>query len=81
MWVSGIGLTQGRGRVEGASGRVRNGYSVGNVLLRRKGVRGLSQGCIRCKLAWDGAKGFRFGIGCSGMVLMTWDGRRQVEIG
>ena len=36
---------------------------------------------LRRDLAWDGARGFRSGIGCSGMILMTWDGRRQVGIG
>ena len=36
----GIDLMQGRGKVEGASGQVRNGYSVRNALWRRKGVRG-----------------------------------------
>ena len=36
---------------------------------------------LRCKLAWDGARGFRSGIGCLGMILMTQDGRRQVGIG
>ena len=29
----------------------------------------------------EGVRGFRFGIGCSGVILMTWDGRRQVGIG
>ena len=38
--MSGIDLMQGRGKVEGVSGRVRNGYSVGNGLSRCKGVRG-----------------------------------------
>ena len=40
----------------------------GSVLLRRK-------------LAQDGARGFGFGKGCSGVVLMTRDGHRQVGIG
>ena len=40
----------------------------GSVLLRRE-------------LAQDGARGFGSGIGCSGMILMTRDGRRQVGIG
>ena len=39
------------------------------------------RGCIRRKLARDGARGFRFGIGCSGVILMTQDGHRQVRIG
>ena len=39
------------------------------------------QGCVRCELARDGARGFRFGIGCSGVILMTRDGHRQVRIG
>ena len=49
--MSGINLTRGRGKVEGA-------------LLRREGVRG-----------------FGFGIGCSGVIQMTRDGRRQVGVG
>ena len=40
----------------------------GSVLLRRE-------------LAQDGVRGFRSGIGCSGMILMTRDGCRQVRIG
>ena len=29
----------------------------------------------------EGVRGFGFGIGCSGVIQMTWDGRRQVGIG
>ena len=29
----------------------------------------------------EGVRGFRFGIGCSEVIQMTWDGRRQVRIG
>ena len=36
---------------------------------------------LRSELARDGARGFGSGIGCSGMILMTRDGRRQVGIG
>ena len=36
---------------------------------------------LRHKLAQDGARGFGFGKGCSGVVLTTWDGHRQVGIG
>ena len=32
---------------------------------------------LRCK----GVRGFGFGIGCSGVIQMTWDGRRQVGVG
>ena len=32
---------------------------------------------LRC----EGVRGFGFGIGCSGVIQMTWDGRRQVRIG
>ena len=39
------------------------------------------QGFVRRKLARDGARGFGFGIGCSGVILMTRDGCRQVGIG
>ena len=38
------------------------------------------RGCVRRELAQDGARGFGFGIGCSGVILMTRDGRRQVGI-
>ena len=36
---------------------------------------------LRRELARDGARGFGRGIGCSGMIQMTWNGRRQVRIG
>ena len=36
---------------------------------------------LRCELARDGARGFGSGIGCLGMILMTWDGLRKVGIG
>ena len=39
------------------------------------------RGCVRRELAWDGARGFGFGIGCSGVILITQDGCRQVGIG
>ena len=29
----------------------------------------------------EGVRGFGFGIGCSGVIQMTQDGRRQVRIG
>ena len=29
----------------------------------------------------EGVRGFGFGIGCSGVIQMTWDGCRQVRIG
>ena len=35
---------------------------------------------LRHELAQDGARGFRSGIGCLGMILMTRDGRRKVRI-
>ena len=68
-------------------------HRVGNASTRRKGVRVVQEcvtetrggqrvrRCIRRKLAWDGARGFGFGIGCSEVILMTRDGRRQVRIG
>ena len=39
------------------------------------------RGCVRRELARDGARGFGFGIGCSEVILMTQDGRKQVGIG
>ena len=50
---------------------------VGNVLTRRKGVRMFGSALLRRK----GVRGFGFGIGCSGVIQMTRDGRRQVGIG
>ena len=35
--MSGIDLMRGRGKVEGASGWVGNGYSVGNVFVKTQG--------------------------------------------
>ena len=58
-----------------------NEHRVGNALTRCRGVGVFGCVLLRCELAWDGARGFRSGIGCSGMILMTWDGRRQVGIG
>ena len=29
----------------------------------------------------EGVRGLGFGIGCSGVIQITWDGRRQVRIG
>ena len=76
----GIDLTQGKGKVKGASGRVRNGYSVGNVFVETQGGQRVQE-CVRHELARDGARGFGFGKGCLGVVLMTQDGCRQVGIG
>ena len=56
---------------------VRKGRSkerqVGNVLTRCKGVRRFGSALLRCELTQDGARGFESGIGCSGMILMTWE--------
>ena len=56
-------------------------HRVGNALTRRKGVGVFGSALLRHELAWDGARGFRFGIGCSEVILMTQDGGRQVRIG
>ena len=50
---------------------------VGNALTRRKGVGVFGSVLLRR----EGIRGFRFGIGCSGVIQMTRDGRRQVGIG
>ena len=39
------------------------------------------RGCVRRELAQDGARGFGFGIWCSGVIQMTRDGCRQVGMG
>ena len=50
---------------------------VGNVLTRRKGVGVFGSALLR----HEGVRGFGFGIGCSGVIQMTRDGRRQVRVG
>ena len=50
---------------------------VRNALTRRKGV-GVFGSVL---LGREGVRGFGFGIGCSGVIQMTQDGRRQVGIG
>ena len=50
---------------------------VGNVLTRRKGVGVFGSALLR----HEGVRGFGFGIGCLGVIQMTWDGCRQVGIG
>ena len=50
---------------------------VGNALTRRKGVGVFGGALLRC----EGVRGFGFGIGCSGVIQMTQDGRRQVGTG
>ena len=50
---------------------------VGNALTRRKGVGVFGSALLRR----EGVRGFGFGIGCSGVIQMTRDGRRQVGIG
>ena len=44
MWLSGINLTRGRGKVEGASGR--------NALTRRKGVGMFGSALLRHEGVW-----------------------------
>ena len=46
-------------------------------MTRHKGVRVFRSALLRR----EGVRGFRFGIGCSGVIQMTRDGRRQVGIG
>ena len=50
---------------------------VGNALTRRKGVGVFRSALLRR----EGVRGFGFGIGCSGVIQMTWGGCRQVGIG
>ena len=50
---------------------------VGNVLTRREGVGVFGSALLRC----EGVRGFGFGIGCSGVIQMAWDGHRQVGVG
>ena len=52
-------------------------HRVGNALTRRKGVGVFGSALLRR----EGVRGFGFGIGCSGVIQMTRDGRRQVGIG
>ena len=50
---------------------------VRNALTRHKGVGVFRSALLRR----EGVRGFGFGIGCSGVIQMTWSGRRQVGIG
>ena len=50
---------------------------VGNALTRREGVGVFGSVLLRRK----GVRGFGFGIGCSGVIQMARDGRRQVGVG
>ena len=59
---------------------MRGSWSVRECVTEMRGGQRV-WGCIRRELAQDGAKGFGFGIGCSEVILMTRDGRRQVVIG
>ena len=49
----------------------------GSALLRREGVGVFGSALLRR----EGVRGFGFGIGCSGVIQMTRDGRRQVRVG
>ena len=50
---------------------------VGDALTRRKGVGVFGSALLRR----EGVRGFGFGVGCSGVIQMARDGRRQVGIG
>ena len=50
---------------------------VGNALTRREGVGVFGSVLLRR----EGVRGFGFGIGCSGVIQMARDGRRQVRVG
>ena len=50
---------------------------VGNALTRREGVGVFGSALLRR----EGVRGFGFGIGCSGVIQMARDGRRQVGVG
>ena len=80
VWVSGIDLTQRR-REGRRSVRLKLGIGVGNVLIRCKGVGEFGSVLLRHELARDGARRFRIGKGCSGMILMTREWHRQVGVG
>ena len=48
--------------------QVGNGYRCWEYVNKMKGVREFGSALLRCKLAWDGVRGFGIGKGCSGMV-------------
>ena len=50
---------------------------VGNALTRHEGVGVFGSALLRR----EGVRGFRFGIGCSGVIQMAQDGCRQVGVG
>ena len=50
---------------------------VRNALTRREGVGVFGSALLRR----EGVRGFGFGIGCSGVIQMARDERRQVGVG
>ena len=58
-------------------GKRSNECRIGNALIRRKGVGVFGNALLRC----EGVKGFRFDIGCLGVIQMARGGHRQVRIG
>ena len=59
---------------------MQGSWSVRECVAETQGGQRV-QGCVRHELARDGARGFGFGIGCLGVILMARDGHRQVGIG
>ena len=82
----GIDLTRGREKGRRSVGLgmrrldARESESVQECIAETRGSQKV-WGYVRRELARDGARGFGFGIGCSGVILMARDGRRQVGIG
>ena len=56
-------------------------HQVRNVSTRHKGVGVFGSALLRRELARNGARGFGSSIGCSGVILVTRDGHRQIGIG
>ena len=59
---------------------MQGSWSVRECVAETRGGQRV-RGCVRRELARDGTRGFGFGIGCLGVILMTWDGCSQVGIG
>ena len=74
----GSGMSVGvRNRLDARERKRSKVRRVGNALTRREGVGVFGSALLRR----EGVRGFRFGIGCSGVIQMTRDGRRQVGVG
>ena len=69
-----LDVRKGKGQRRVGSGMHRQDARESEVqecVAKMQGSQRFRSVLLRCKLAWDGARGFGIGIRCSGMILMT----------